>query len=137
MKCPRCIEKMEPVEIAGNDAWSCIYCLGHWVEYETLETIINKLNSEQETRIPPKLSNIDSLVPGKRKCPSCTDSVLHLLKSEEIELDVCKSCNGLFFDDGELEQVAGEIPDKEGMPALGWVAIAIVARLALGGGSSG
>ncbi len=94
------------------------------------------MNLENESIEIPKFSNMKALIPGKRKCPTCSNSNLHIFKLEEIELDVCKSCNGVFFDDGELEQLAGEIPEKEGMSPLGWVLIAVVARLALGGISS-
>jgi Zn-finger nucleic acid-binding protein len=127
---------MEPVDLAELDAWSCIYCFGHWVEHQTLENLVKKSNPENESIELPLFSNMESLVPGKRKCPICSDSNLHIVNLENIELDVCISCNGIFFDDGELELLAGEIPEKEGMSPLGWVLIAVAARLALGGLSS-
>ena len=136
MKCPRCIEKMEPVDLAEFDAWACIYCYGHWVEHKTLENLVNRLNPEGKNVTLPLFSEMEMLNTGKRKCPTCSDSILQIVMLEEIELDVCKECNDIFFDDGELEQLAGEMPEKEGMSPLGWVLIAVAARLTLGGLSS-
>ncbi len=128
---------MEPVDITGHDAWSCIYCHGHWVEFETLENISRELNPWQEQAAPIQLRELNPPAEGDRVCPKCPSIKLHVLKNDGLELDICKGCKGLFFDDGELEQVVGEIPEKEGIPPLGWVLVAVVARAAfLGGGSA-
>ena len=128
---------MEPVDITGHNAWSCIYCHGHWVELDALENISRKLSPGQEKAAPIQLQELNSLAEGDRVCPTCQSINLHVLKADELELDICKACKGLFFDDGELEQVVGEIPEKKGVSPLGWVLIAVVARAAfLGGGSA-
>ena len=137
MKCPRCIENMEPVDITGHEAWSCIYCHGHWVELKTLENISRELSPGQEQAAPIQLRELNPHAEGDRVCPTCPGINLHVLKADGLELDICKGCKGLFFDDGELEQVVGEIPEKEGISPLGWVLVAVVARAAfLGGGSA-
>ncbi len=133
MKCPRCIETMEPADIVGYDAWSCIYCRGHWVELQTLEQISNKLSPEQDETAGFQLPDCDSLNPGNRVCPMCPNTNLHVLKSNELELDLCKTCKGLFFDDGQLERAVGEIPEKEGISPLAWVLVGLLAKAAMGG----
>ena len=38
------------------------------------------------------------------QCPKC-DGTLHETDYEEIKIDVCDKCNGVWFDAGELAQV--------------------------------
>ena len=49
------------------------------------------------------------------KCPAC-HSALIVIEREEIEVDWCPSCHGLWFDEGELEllgEKAGRVIDTE------------------------
>ena len=41
------------------------------------------------------------------KCPACTDRLLQAIKAGELELDLCRSCAGLWFDSGELAAFLG------------------------------
>lgn len=55
------------------------------------------------------------------KCPVC-ESPLVVVEREEIELDWCISCLGLWFDEGELEllgEKAGRILDVEDLGRQG------------------
>jgi Zn-finger nucleic acid-binding protein len=54
------------------------------------------------------------------KCPAC-QSALVVIEREEIEVDWCPSCHGLWFDEGELEllgEKAGRIIDTEDLGRL-------------------
>ena len=48
------------------------------------------------------------------RCPRC-DGDLKQNKFEEVEIDVCEKCGGVWLDSGELEQLTG----KEGGGWLG------------------
>lgn len=39
------------------------------------------------------------------KCPSCTDSVLVMSERNNIEIDYCPSCRGVWLDRGELDKI--------------------------------
>ncbi len=41
------------------------------------------------------------------KCPKCGDD-LETKIHEEVEIDVCKGCSGVWLDPGELETLAGK-----------------------------
>ena len=133
MKCLRCIETMEPADLAGHAAWSCIYCQGHWVEFEILQKVVDQFVPGQNIPSIGESTEPGSPAPGTRICPSCSGLKLYSVKANDLEIDICKSCRGLFFDDGELERITGELPEKSGMPLIGWVLVAVVARAALFG----
>ena len=55
------------------------------------------------------------------KCPAC-DTPLVVVEREEIELDWCAACRGLWFDEGELEllgEKAGRVLDVEDLGRRG------------------
>ena len=46
-------------------------------------------------------------------CPVCKDSAMITLELDEVEIDYCMVCSGIWLDAGELEILLGE-PDKAG-----------------------
>jgi len=46
------------------------------------------------------------------KCPVC-DELMIVLELEEIEIDYCTSCEGIWLDGGELELLLEEASEKE------------------------
>ena len=46
-------------------------------------------------------------------CPVCKDSAMITLELDEVEIDYCTVCSGIWLDAGELEILLGE-PDKAG-----------------------
>jgi len=44
-------------------------------------------------------------------CPVCKDSAMITLELDEVEIDYCTVCNGIWLDAGELELLLGE-PEK-------------------------
>jgi len=46
-------------------------------------------------------------------CPVCKDSAMITLELDEVEIDYCTVCNGIWLDAGELELLLGE-PEKAG-----------------------
>ncbi len=41
------------------------------------------------------------------KCPHCTDEVLIALEMNQVEVDYCTECKGIWLDSGELELLLG------------------------------
>lgn len=118
MNCPNCIERMEPTTIGEYHTNSCIYCSGTWIDYKTLCTIVS-VHSDNEDQGPYKSIEPKKLAnPGKLICPSCEGTRLHAFKFGEFELDICKKCRGIFFDDGEIEELIG-LPPEEAKSNLG------------------
>lgn len=46
------------------------------------------------------------------KCPVC-DELMIVLELEEIEIDYCTSCEGIWLDGGELDLLLEEVSEKE------------------------
>jgi len=46
------------------------------------------------------------------KCPAC-DELMIVLELEEIEIDYCTECEGIWLDGGELELLLEEVSEKE------------------------
>jgi len=56
------------------------------------------------------------------QCPRC-DGTLVGLSFEDVRIDRCNKCNGVWLDAGELEQLAGK-PDVDGWLSRIWRGIA-------------
>ena len=41
-------------------------------------------------------------------CPVCTESAMITLELNEVEIDYCTQCEGIWLDAGELEQLLGD-----------------------------
>ncbi len=41
------------------------------------------------------------------QCPACSKSLLITIEYEEVELDFCEQCRGVWLDTGELELLSG------------------------------
>lgn len=50
-------------------------------------------------------------------CPSCKEPMV-ILELEEVEIDHCFSCGGIWLDSGELELLLGSPSEKESLMAL-------------------
>ncbi len=47
------------------------------------------------------------------KCPHCTDQTLVLSDRQNVEIDYCPACRGIWLDRGELDKLlerAGSVP---------------------------
>lgn len=60
-------------------------------------------------------------------CPSCRQALI-VLEREEIELDYCPRCRGLWFDAGELALLYEKIGVEAALPPLGTVPAAPTAE---------
>ena len=42
---------------------------------------------------------------GRMQCPACSKSLLITIEYEEVELDFCEQCRGVWLDRGELDKL--------------------------------
>jgi Zn-finger nucleic acid-binding protein len=121
MICPRCNTSLEIREIDGITTSTCPGCKGNWIGATALAALFAR--DRDAPRIEEALDAIldldfhDSL----RQCPKCRVRPLKAIMVDGIELDYCTACKGLYFDQGELEQVfpstLGQAAAKGGTPA--------------------
>ena len=93
---------MEAVYTSGVEAHRCPGCEGTWLSHNAL--VDADIEPEHRTLIDSLLQDAseNSGRPTQRKCPACPETQLEAIFSQRLEIDRCPSCNGLFFDKGEL-----------------------------------
>jgi len=106
---------MEAKRRKGIPFYSCMYCNGAWLPKDSLNSLYEQSSStKSETQIS-ELVQESRNTRDSIKCPSCSGTSLSIIVIHGIELDVCGSCTGVFFDMGELESLRGKLKtnDKE------------------------
>ena len=46
-------------------------------------------------------------------CPVCSDEPMIVLEHNNIEIDFCQNCQGIWLDQGELELLLGSGPSED------------------------
>jgi Zn-finger nucleic acid-binding protein len=102
MKCLNCSETLVAIEFDALEIDYCLSCAGVWLDAGELEVILEDDRPVQlvETGLPSARS--------KRRCPVCQRrlSTVSVDKGKRVELDSCPLGHGLWFDRGELHEVA-------------------------------
>lgn len=49
---------------------------------------------------------------GARKCPVCVEA-LNVILHDEVEIDVCDKCGGIWLDKGELEKIIANKKEQD------------------------
>jgi Zn-finger nucleic acid-binding protein len=108
--CPRCFVTCARQTRAGVEIDICSKCAGIWLDKkELLRLIHNKSMYETLTRY----AQVESK--SKLVCPRC-GGLMDLEKANEIIVDVCITCKGIWLDAGEFEGLAA----KEGEAFKGY-----------------
>lgn len=106
MDCPVCKEAMITMELAEVEIDHCLACAGIWLDGGELEMLL--ADAQQATAV------LDSFRPAKttekaRKCPICLKKMQKVsagTQEHTILLDRCQGGDGLWFDKGELNDIA-------------------------------
>ena len=105
--CPRCHEAMVAFEFEGVEIDRCLSCGGTWLDAGELEWIAEKAGVD-----PGPISQALGAAAGKGKrtglkCPRCRHRMRQVTVGEEpaVEIDRCRYEHGLWFDEGEMQQV--------------------------------
>ena len=112
MKCPACQEPMTAEDFGGVEVDVCKSgCKGIWFDWHEL----TRLDENQEGFGDALQAAVDSPRTndedrGRLDCPRCSSPMhAHRYKrSEEVNVDECYSCGGMFLDSGELQAVRDE-----------------------------
>ncbi|WP_390592451.1 zf-TFIIB domain-containing protein [Simiduia litorea] len=101
MKCPNCIERLAPTDSSGIQTYSCKYCSGVWVPERSIAALLVKEKKSITTQ--RLVFEANDVGVSKRKCPCCTNVALHTISVQDIDIDACKKCYGLFFNPDALK----------------------------------
>ncbi len=109
MQCYKCHTKMKKKAVQGVLIDFCDVCEGIWLDGGELEQLknnegksIEELKAEGRREIA---SEKKRLVTSMTTCPRCQSQRLQEKIFDGVELDICSSCGGMYFDWGELNRV--------------------------------
>ncbi len=130
MICPRCNTSMETREDDGIRSSVCPQCNGTWIGGHALARLF-----ERDRDAPHIEEALEAMLgvdyhSSRRYCPQCRSRLLKAVMIDDVELDYCVSCKGLYFDQGELEQVfpgafsqSGKAASRRGPTSQFWSVI--------------
>ncbi len=109
MICVRCKSTMRKIARDNVLVDRCPDCGGIWLDAGELELLEGGDGfDKQEILIQARKELMDEarrMVTVVGLCPKCERSKLHKVSKRGVELDVCGHCEGIFFDEGELDRV--------------------------------
>ncbi len=111
--CPRCRTPMkaEYVQKLGPDVRIdvCETCGGSWFDRGELAQTINSRPIAEKLTEPPIRGTMSPIA-----CPRCGGR-MRVRREWDVEVDVCISCEGVWLDHGELEQLEeqAQLDDEE------------------------
>lgn len=105
MLCPKCNESMVLETIKGFEVEQCPQCNGHWLDRVTVAAILDQTGSPFTTAAFD--SSLLKLAAGDSglTCPHCKEASLALADLEDVEVEICTTCSGIFFDAGEVRSI--------------------------------
>ena len=109
MNCIRCKSKMRKVAKDKVLVDKCTECGSIWLDSGELEMMEKGAGHDDAVIMHQArkelLHDAKRLVSLVGFCPKCEKTKLHQVKKRGVEIDVCSHCGGMFFDEGELEQM--------------------------------
>lgn len=99
--CPACGEKMELYTWDGIEMDECRRCHGIWLDQGELEALAAQPKPPQRLLRTYRLEKVPFRPEGTRPCPRCAQ-YLTVMTIKGTRVDMCRQCQGLFLDQGEL-----------------------------------
>ncbi|QMU62447.1 MAG: hypothetical protein GKR92_12355 [Gammaproteobacteria bacterium] len=116
MNCPDCYSilstKAVKYPVDAIVVHKCNVCDGIWIAGTSLKRLLTSEPSAPSYEKIVEIINQKNHLSGTKNCPSCENKKLHVLKIRGVELDYCESCNGMYFDKGELEGVIPKLKSE-------------------------
>ena len=101
--CPRCWKEMMRHKVKvfgpGIDIDICPKCQGVWLDTDELGKL---LKDRKLTNYLTK--HIGTKTESKLVCPRC-GGLMDLETADDVEVDVCLTCHGVWLDEGELDSL--------------------------------
>lgn len=104
MNCPDCNLYMDLITMNGFDVNWCFKCEGIWLRHKTLIEILS--NSDQSSNILLEELEKENNNYINRHCPECKEENLLEYNINNILIDKCAKCSGIYVDKGELTKLA-------------------------------
>jgi len=99
--CPKCQTSLSPTRVAEGLLWKCEVCSGAAANM----AVLRKYLKSDTVRALWRTAVVES-TRSERMCPSCGNTLREFAASRDnyrISLDLCKTCQMMWFDKNELE----------------------------------
>ena len=128
--CPECAVPMDAVSKQGIDLHTCHQCNGAWLPRSAIIALYRAAARHDEIPDVASLHLEDGGTGRALGCPACRDQALFIVRIKGVELDVCRQCSGIFFDQGEMAALRDRLdPDRRGSSAGDYVAVEVLGWL--------
>lgn len=103
--CPGCRSPLKSQKVGKVEVDLCPSCAGLWLDRHELKALARMRTLPGWLLEPVSASSDRPLIPeGERRCPRC-EALLQVADNKGVHIDLCRSCEGVYFDRGELNQV--------------------------------
>ena len=103
MDCPVCKEVMITLELDDVEIDHCVGCGGIWLDAGELEQLIGV--PDQAVALLESFDVNSDNAEAPRPCPICDKKMLKVQVGEGLLIDKCRRNDGLWFDQGELDDI--------------------------------
>lgn len=114
MNCPKCQAELHEMRIEGVDLDFCSSCLGIWFDKDEMAFM-----AELPVDVPDASESEKDARKTDDNCPRCGEIKLEEMTfayMEDLLIDRCPQCQGIWLDKGELpkvEKIASHIGDAK------------------------
>lgn len=118
MICPACKHQMLVVEYQKIELDYCQNCKGVWFDSGELDLL---LDAESPVCISSMLKSAEGKTSeAKRRCPICHQTMKksHAGEQPPVLIDVCPQGDGIWFDGGEVVQLAKQVGKARSADAI-------------------
>jgi len=118
MKCP--VEQSELIRHAGSGVafHYCGQCHGLFLNREELMACLRGGSVAAGQSGPPAQSYDVTQMIVKRHCPSCESASMVDKILDDVAIDICPDCKGVWFDAGELDKLLARRRKQQGGTAV-------------------
>jgi Zn-finger nucleic acid-binding protein len=101
--CPECNINLKEKSLDNCTVDYCSSCSGYFFDAKELQKAsTNKRSQQIINATSPKQSHVEKRI---RNCPNCQFK-MSIKKKEDIEIDRCLSCAGVWLDGGEFQKIS-------------------------------
>jgi Zn-finger nucleic acid-binding protein len=107
-RCPKCKTQLAPIGYEGVRIYNCDGCGGHWLSQARLDVILRRRELEMPEAVKQKMMDLAdaSNAVERLTCFTCGKPMIRepFKYWEDIQIDRCAKCEGIWLDRGELEK---------------------------------
>ncbi|MEO8064792.1 MAG: zf-TFIIB domain-containing protein [Pseudomonadota bacterium] len=99
--CPACRTPTDLVRWDDIAGFGCPSCGGHCIRADALQDFLLKYSKTQTFSRIMEAARDSASSQRALKCPDCTSDTYRVMRIGLVELDVCSTCVGMYFDKHE------------------------------------